>query len=147
MISKKEYLQNRDQLFPDEYTDEISNNIDVLLQKINVIRAARNAPMVVNSGWRAPSMNAMVPGASKNSWHCLGKAIDINDPDGAHFRWCLQNLDLLDSLGIYVEHPNWTRTKKGGWLHLQDVPPKISQAHISAKPISASRPKFFRWKV
>lgn len=124
MITKDELLQGRDETFKDEFTDEISNNLDVLLQKLNVLRAARNAPMIVNSGWRPPTVNSMVPGASKNSWHCSGHAADVNDPDGAHFFWCLKNLDLLSSLGLYLEHPNWTRTKNGGWLHIQDVAPK-----------------------
>lgn len=124
MITKQELLAGRDKTFADEYTEEISNNLDVLLQKLNVLRAARNASMVVNSGWRPTTVNGNTPGASKTSWHCVGHAVDFNDPDGAHFRWCVQNLDLLDSLGLYIEHPNWTRTKKGGWLHLQDVPPK-----------------------
>ncbi len=124
MLSKSELLQGRDVTFASEYTNEISNNLDVLLEKLNVIRAAYGKPMTVNSGFRPVSVNAMVPGASKNSLHSIGKACDFNDPNGELFFWCLKNLDLLDSLGIYLEHPNWTRTKSGGWLHMQDCPPK-----------------------
>jgi hypothetical protein len=125
VLTKAELLANRDKLFPDEYTQQISDNLDLLLEKLNVVRAAYGLPMKVNSAWRPTTINSMTPGAAPNSKHVEGLACDFNDPDGKLFEWCLQNLDLLNSLSIYLEDPRWTRTKSGGgWVHMQVGGPK-----------------------
>jgi hypothetical protein len=143
MITKSELLQGRDKTFADEYTDAISDNLDVLVQKLNVLRAAYGKPMKVNSGFRPPSVNSMTAGASKNSLHSIGKACDFSDPDGALFRWCLANLDILDSLGLYLEDPRWTRTKTGGWLHVQDIAPKSKKRIFVPNQSLPVDPNFF----
>lgn len=143
MISKAELLQGRDKSFAAEYTQQISDNLDVLLEKINVIRAAYGLPLKVNSGWRPPSVNALTAGASPNSNHCLGLAIDLNDPAGDFFHWCLANLDLLTAAGLYMEHPNWTRTKNGGWVHLQCIPPKSKKRIFIPNQSLPFDPNFF----
>jgi hypothetical protein len=120
MITKSELLQGRDKTFADEYTEQISENLDVGLQKLNVIRAAYNAIMRVTSGWRPASINSMIKGAAPKSNHTFGLAVDIYDPDGKFWNWCLANLDLLKALGIYLEDRRWTPT----WIHLQWIAPK-----------------------
>lgn len=124
MITRAEYLKGRDKLFPDEFTQQISDNVDTFLETFNVIRQAWGKPMTVNSGYRPAAVNAATPGASKGSNHQIGRAIDIDDADGSLWKWTLENLDLLAKLGIYCEDARWTRTKNGGgWCHFQDLPP------------------------
>ena len=113
MISKQELLKNRDTEFPDDYTQEISDNLDTLLVAINKVRAAYGSPMAVNSGWRPPSINAATAGAAKNSAHCIGLAVDISDPDGKVWAWVLDNLALMKELGFYLEDKRWTPS----WTH------------------------------
>ena len=74
---------------------------------------------MVNSGYRPAAINATIPNAAKRSKHMLGQAIDISDPDGVVDDWCMNNLDVLEEVGIWLEHPSATK----GWAHWQIVPP------------------------
>ena len=139
MISKSELLQGRDKSFSDEFTPAISDNLDILLQKINVIRAAYGKPMTVNSGWRPASINGMIPNAAPKSNHTTGMAVDIADKDGALMNWCLANLDLLTATGLYLEDFRYTPT----WCHFQCVAPK-SKKRIFV-PSEALPPAPTRW--
>lgn len=124
-ITKDELLRGRDKSFADEYTEQISDNLDELVKALNVIRTAFNKPMTVTSGWRPPSINAMTPGAAPQSKHQIGLACDFKDTDGSLWTWCLQNLQLLADNNVYLEDARWTRTKDGsGWVHMQLGAPK-----------------------
>ena len=139
MLTKAELLQGRDKTFADEYTEQISENLDVLLQKMNVVRSAYGKPMKVSSGWRPTSINGMIKGASPKSNHMIGCAVDISDPDGALMDWCLQNLDLLKALELHLEDFRYTPT----WVHFQTVQPK-SKKRIFI-PSEALPPAPNRW--
>lgn len=115
MLAKSELLMGRDLQYPADYTQEISDNLDKLLIPMNKVRAAWNTPMTVNSGWRPPSINTATPGAAKASKHMIGLAVDISDPDGKLWAWVLQNLDLMQQLGLYFEDKRWTPN----WVHFQ----------------------------
>ena len=119
-ISKKELLMGRDVSHADEYSQEISDNLDKLLIPLNKFREAYGHPITVSSGWRPPSLNATVKGAAPKSNHQKGLAVDMKDPDGAIDKFCMEKLSLLEELGLYLEHPESTP----GWCHLQCVPPK-----------------------
>lgn len=58
-------------------------------------------------------------GAPKSS-HKLGLAVDIYDPGSNIDDWCMNNLDRLESCGIYIEHPS----KTVGWSHWTIRAPK-----------------------
>lgn len=113
MISKDELLKGRDQQYPNDYTQEISDNLDKLLIVMNQIRSAWGKPMTVDSGWRPPSINASTPGAATHSKHMLGLAVDIADADGSLWSWVLENLELMQQLGIFFEDRRWTPN----WVH------------------------------
>ena len=119
-IAKSEILMGRDESHKTDYTQEVSDNIDKLLIPLNKFREAYGKPMTVTSGWRPPSINAGTTGAAKKSNHMLGLACDFLDKDGALDKFCMENLSLLEDLGLYLEHPDSTPN----WCHLQCVPPK-----------------------
>jgi hypothetical protein len=119
MISKDEILMGRDKQYPQEYTTEISHNIDKLLIPMNEVRKTYGRPMSVSSGWRPSTVNANTKGAAAKSNHMLGLAVDIHDPDGSIRNWVIANLDLMQQLGLYFEDFRWTST----WVHFQCVPP------------------------
>jgi hypothetical protein len=112
-IAKSELLKGRDQQYPLDYTQTVSDNLDRLLIPLNNIRNAYGKPMIVNSGWRPPSINANTPGAAPQSKHMLGLAADISDPDGALWAWVLENLQLMKNNDIFMEDKRWTP----GWVH------------------------------
>lgn len=115
MLAKSELLIGRDTQYPNDYTQEISDNLDKLLIQMNKVRFAWAIPMTVNSGWRPPSINASTPGSATHSKHMIGLAVDIADPDGKLWAWVLQNLDLMQQLGLYFEDKRWTPS----WVHFQ----------------------------
>lgn len=112
-ITKEELLKGRDIKYPDDYTQEISDNLDSLLIPLNTIRDAYGKPMTVTSGWRPPAVNSATPGAATHSKHVEGLAADILDPDGHLWVWVLENLELMKDLDIFMEDKRWTKT----WVH------------------------------
>ena len=112
-ISKDELLKGRDKQYANEYSQEISDNLDKLLIPLNKVRDLYGIPMVVSSGWRPPSINATTPGAAAHSAHCIGLAADIQDLDGKLKNWVLENLPALSDLGFYFEDFRWTPN----WVH------------------------------
>lgn len=49
---------------------------DKLIDTLEAIRKHFNSPVIINSGYRTPSWNSKIGGAS-NSYHCKGMAADI----------------------------------------------------------------------
>lgn len=130
MISKSEILQGRDKLFPEFYTEQISDNADLLVEKLNVLRAAYGHPMIISSGFRPPPVNASTANAAPKSKHMECLAADVQDLDGKFWAWCFTNLDLLTATGCYLEDRRWTPT----WVHVQIVaPPSRKRIFIPQK--------------
>lgn len=106
---------------------EVAANALELLARVNAllsnastegIEAAQNPK--VNSGWRPASYNATIPNAAARSKHITGQAIDLADPEGVLDDWCVQHLESLEAIGLWLEHPLATKN----WCHLQSIPPK-----------------------
>lgn len=110
----------RDKEYASQYTKEVSDNIDKLLEVMNKVRKSYNRPMIVASGWRPKEINDATKNAAKRSNHTKGLAVDIKDADGRLWKWVLLNLKFMKQLGIYIEDKRWTPT----WVHFQIVPPK-----------------------
>ena len=70
-------------------------------------------PIIVNSGFRNPRVNALVGGV-KNSQHILGQAADIRPKDPAQFQ---RLVDILRT----CEHTDQLLTGNG-WLHISWTP-------------------------
>jgi uncharacterized protein YcbK (DUF882 family) len=135
MIKKSELLMGRDKTHASEYNRDISKNLDVLCEKMNIIRAAYGKPMQVASGWRPPSVNDATSNAGKKSKHTVGLAVDIRTTNDDLWNWCLANLQLMQDLGIYLEHRNYTPS----WVHFSLGPPgSLKRIFIpSTKPAPA----------
>lgn len=96
-------------------------NLDDLLKRVNIFRAAYGKPMTVTSGYRSEQKHRDVyakkglkpPMGSK---HLIGCAVDFADPDGSLYAFCVANPELLENAELYYE----IGTK--GWLHLQSKP-------------------------
>lgn len=127
MISMKE-------LNPRGYTltAEQIINLRELHTRINKIREAYAKPMLVTSGVRdiehhrkiyiekakaSGVTNFRVPMGSK---HLFGQAVDISDPNCELQKWIMDNVKLLEEVGLWCE--DFSATKN--WVHFQTVPPK-----------------------
>ena len=58
--------------------DELKGNVQELMEQLEVLRAeVGGKPITINSGYRTPSYNATLDGASAQSRHLCGQAADI----------------------------------------------------------------------
>lgn len=123
MLTLDDYLQDRQ--FSHTFPGELLPNAEKMVERTNVLltryMAETGADLPrINSGWRPPTVNALVQGAAKKSKHMTCEAIDLDDDDGLLDDWCMENLAVLEEIGLWMEHPAATK----GWCHLQIVPPR-----------------------
>lgn len=125
MITIEQFYKGRDKAHADEMTDLIRASAPVTVEKANELLAMffadlpAEADRSVNSGWRDKATNAATPGASPTSKHLYGQAVDLSDEDGALDAWCMAHQGVLESIGLWLEHPFGTPR----WCHVQTVPP------------------------
>lgn len=120
MLTLKDYLMGRDTKYP--LPNQVVVNAAKLLDKVNPLLKLFGEFRKISSGWRPAELNSTVKGAAPKSKHITGDAVDLEDRDGKLKEWCVFNQDILEQLGLYLEHPSATPT----WCHLQQLPPKSS---------------------
>lgn len=136
MILLTDYWMGREKTHGAELTDAIRDNVIELLGRVNLLLSWAVADQVrpasdartgtpVASGWRPPAINDATSNAAAHSRHLTGEAIDLRDTGTRDLaRWCLNNLDALEEIGLWMEDPQWTHAPPGQpWVHLQIVPP------------------------
>lgn len=130
MITPAKFWQGRDIKYAQELTHEIKANATEVQRRVNLLlQRAGFEDRDATSGWRPSAVNAAIPNAAPKSKHMKGQAIDVEDSDKALQRWCMANLDVLEELGLWMEHPRDTPT----WCHLQSVPPASGKRVFYAK--------------
>lgn len=137
MITRADMIRGRDKQFPSDWNQQISDNIDETIEKVNVFLIAIGfGDRKATSGWRPPAVNASTKGAAPKSNHMLGIAVDIEDADGKLWAAVLANLALARTLGLYFEDKRWTPT----WVHAQTTRPasrrRIFIPHAGVPPQS-----------
>lgn len=118
MITRDEILMGRDKEFP--LSDILESNLSQLLVCLNRFRELYGRPMLVSSGYRPGAYNTSLSNSAKKSNHLVCLACDFKDVDGNLAKYCLDNINVLERCGVYLENP----TSTVGWVHLQIVPPK-----------------------
>jgi hypothetical protein len=120
VITLADFYMGRDRRFPDELTDEKRSNAEETIDKANQLLERFGETRKVNSGWRPASINKSTVGAAPKSKHMECLAIDLEDKDGSLDAWCLENLEVLQEIGLWLESPE----SSPGWCHIQIVPPR-----------------------
>lgn len=77
-----------------------------LIEVLEKIRNHFNAPVIINSGYRTPSWNSKVNGAS-NSYHCKGMAADIK-VKGHSSQEVAKHADSIMEQGGVINYTNFT---------------------------------------
>lgn len=152
----------RDRAYARDMSIAIERNVLELLSRANelleLMAADGVAPGVdqvtgnaVASGWRPPSVNARTANAATSSPHLTGEGLDVQDtwPERPVARWCLQHLDQLERVGLWMEDPRWTaRVRPDGgadpWVHWQSRPPRSGRRVFipsTAAPTSPALPE------
>lgn len=130
MITAEKFWKGRDVQFAAQLTDEIRANAEVTISRANaLLKRAGLTNRDATSGWRPAAVNAATPGAAKKSNHLMGRAVDIADADKKLQQWCLANPQVLEELGLWMEHPKDTPT----WTHVQTVPPGSGRRIFNAR--------------
>lgn len=112
----------REELNPHNYTLTAIQqvNFDKLFIAINGFRTLYGHPMLVTSGVRSEADQARINPKAPGSAHVRAAAVDISDPDGSLWGYCMDNMKLLETLGLYLEDKRSTPR----WVHFQVYPPK-----------------------
>lgn len=89
--------------------DEIINNLNHTLQRLNAIREGYGKPIIISSGYRCPELNELVGGA-KDSKHLTGLAVDL--------KW---DKDLVEYIIDNFSFDKLIREKSDNvkWIHIQ----------------------------
>ena len=116
-ITMDEFLMNRITLA--ELTPELLGNANTTVPAANELLDRFGEFRGCNSGYRSPEDQMRINPSAPKSKHMLCAAIDLEDKDNKLKTWCLANLQVLEELGLYMEHPNSTPT----WIHVQIVAP------------------------
>lgn len=111
MIKLKDYLMGRDKEFPLDMLQ--AQNAAELLARINWLFGNLKLKPKVSSGYRPSAYNRQIGGA-KMSTHTVCAGVDLHDPDGMLAARMLDNLDLLEECGLWIENPRHTKN----WVHL-----------------------------
>ncbi|WP_300828722.1 D-Ala-D-Ala carboxypeptidase family metallohydrolase [uncultured Rikenella sp.] len=93
-------------------------------QLLDPIRAAWGAPIVVNSGYRSPKLNAAVGGVS-TSQHLRGEAADISVGTPAENKRLFDRIvSLRDEGRIAFDQLIWEKGSSAGpeWIHISYRP-------------------------
>lgn len=120
MITRDDFFMGRDLTYTSDLTVDIELAAQTTIARVNELLHVFGEERRVTSGWRPPDVNANTPGAAKFSKHMLGLACDLEDHEGDLDEWCLDNLQVLERIGLWLEHPSATK----GWCHVQTIPPK-----------------------
>ena len=99
--------------------EELENLKRVLENVIEPVRVHYGIPFTLNSGYRCQELYAAI-GASSNSQHCKGQAIDFEIPgvdNDKVARWVIDNLDYDQLILEFYDgiDPN------SGWIHVSYV--------------------------
>jgi hypothetical protein len=113
---------SRKELNPKDYvlTPKQAANFERLFTVMNEIRKAYGKPMIVTSGVRSEVDQARINPKAPGSAHIQAAACDISDADRDVWGWCMDNLPLLEHLGVYLEDKSHTPR----WVHFQVIPPR-----------------------
>ena len=102
-----------------ELTEEVKDNIDELIEKVNALLADLGVKSVkLSSGFRPSAVNAKIANAAKKSNHSIGKALDIMDDKNQSLAKKV-TIELLEKHDLYMEDPAYTKGKSTNWVHLQ----------------------------
>lgn len=110
-------------------TPQQEKNLKILIEKLHILFNCYTSPIVVVRGLRSEAQNFAVGGV-ENSPHLTGEAVDLRDDDYKVSRFILNNIEILERVGLYLENPycctSKTITKSyngrvfmNNWVHLQ----------------------------
>ena len=116
---------------PQEVVDNLRTLCENILQPV---REGYGVAVKVNSGYRAPEVNAAV-GGSKTSDHCKGQAADIEIPGVANAdlaQWIMDNLEYTQLILEFYT----SGIPDSGWVHVSYDPNNLKKQELTATKVA-----------
>jgi hypothetical protein len=119
-------MRDISELNPHNYptSGAVPNNLKILFERVMELQDACEMEFTVTSGLRSEEQQLELISQGKSnaltSKHLAGAAADLHDPDGLISDYCLSNPEVLERIGLWMEHPDHTK----GWVHVQIMAPK-----------------------
>lgn len=104
--------------------DELIANIQLTAIKLELVRIALGKPIVINSGYRCPALNARVGGVSTSA-HTKGLAVDFCCSYGTPKQICQRLIDAGVQFDKLIQEHNQ-------WVHIGFSPSNNRQIVLTA---------------
>lgn len=117
MITLEDYLMGRDKDYP--LTEQMSQDASMMVATLAILEKSYGTPLVLTSGYRPAELNVNIPGACAHDAHTRCAGVDLRNSDGDLSAWCLNHLDILTQMGVWMESPQSAKNH----VHLQLYPP------------------------
>jgi hypothetical protein len=112
-------------------TEDVINNLRTLCEHVlQPLRTAYGRGIKVNSGYRAPEVNAAV-GGSKTSDHCRGQAADIEIPGVPNYDLALYISQYFYFTQLILEFYT-PGVPDSGWVHVSYDPANLKRQVMTA---------------
>jgi hypothetical protein len=110
--------------------EHLKNMKNIALNVFEPLRNHFNKPIKIESFYRSEKVNAKTPGASSNSQHMKGQAIDIDSDFGG-----LTNAEMFNYIknNLSFDQLIWEfgTDKEPGWVHVSYVSPVSNRKKIT----------------
>lgn len=112
-------------------TEQVIDNLRLLCEHVlQPLRTAYGRGIKVNSGYRAPEVNAAV-GGSKTSDHCRGQAADIEIPGVPNYDLALYISQYFNFTQLILEFYT-PGIPDSGWVHVSYDPTNLKRQVMTA---------------
>lgn len=101
----------------------MESNLKVLFERLTEVQDAYGKDLVITSGLRSEALQQHLIAEGRttaiHSKHLAGAAADVYDADGGLAKWVQENINAMESIGLWMEDFAHTR----GWVHFQMMAP------------------------
>lgn len=112
-IDMDSFLQGR--ITIEALSPELCSNANTIVPKVNELLSHFGEYRACNSGYRSITDQQRINPKAMHSKHLICAAIDIEDQDGRLNKFCKDNPQILEDLGLFLEE------RQGGWQHFQCI--------------------------
>lgn len=103
----------------EDLSSELQANANTIVPRANDLLSRFGEYRNCNSGYRTPEDQMRINPKAPASKHTICAAIDLEDKDRKLTEFCLNNLEILQEIGLWMEENSSTPT----WVHVQCIAP------------------------
>jgi hypothetical protein len=131
MLSLQNYLKGRERKFAQEFSDDKKKNAHKMVARASELLSAFGEKREVVLGW-VPVNIAKRDGVDIESPHIWGQAIALKDFDKRLGHWCVENIERLIELELFMETLSATHQGEYPFVRLQIARPECGNRIFSS---------------